>query len=108
MQEAPRRQIIQADNLTYLRSVDEASVDLIYIDPPFNTGKRQERRRISVVRDDEGGDRVGFSGRRYRSVPSGVSGWADRFDDFHAFLEERLVEAHRVLAPNGSFFLHID
>ncbi len=97
-----------ADNLEVLRSLDTESVDLIYIDPPFNTGKRQERRRMKVVRDEEGGDRVGFHGRRYRTVDLGASGWRDAFEDFLGFLAPRLEEAHRVLKSEGSFFLHID
>ena len=97
-----------ADNLQVLRDLPSASVDLIYIDPPFNTGRRQERRRVQTVQDDESGDRTGFLGKRYRTVDLGVSGYADAFDDFMAFLIPRLEEAHRVLKPNGSFFLHID
>jgi site-specific DNA-methyltransferase (adenine-specific) len=97
-----------ADNLQVLRDLPPASVDLIYIDPPFNTGRRQERRRVQTVQDDESGDRTGFQGKRYRTVDLGVSGYADAFDDFMAFLIPRLEEAHRILKPKGSFFLHID
>ena len=97
-----------ADNLDVLRAMPDGAVDLIYIDPPFNTGKRQERRRMKVVHDEEGGDRVGYQGKRYRTVDLGTSGWDDVFDDFIAFLTPRLQEAHRVLKPHGSFFLHID
>jgi site-specific DNA-methyltransferase (adenine-specific) len=97
-----------ADNLQVLRDLPSASVDLIYIDPPFNTGRRQERRRVQTVQDDESGDRTGFQGKRYRTVDLGVSGYADAFDDFMAFLIPRLEEAHRILKPKGSFFLHID
>jgi len=97
-----------ADNLDVLRAQPPASVDLIYIDPPFNTGKRQQRRRMKVVRDEEHGDRTGFAGKRYRTVDLGLSGWDDLFDDFLAFLVPRLEESHRVLKPHGSFFLHID
>ena len=103
-----RRQVILDDNLNYLRAVPAESVDLIYIDPPFNTGKRQERRRMKVVHDEQGGDRTGFQGKRYRTLDLGTSGWDDAFDDFLGFLGPRLEEAHRVLKPNGSFFLHID
>ncbi len=97
-----------ADNLEVLRSLPDESVDLIYIDPPFNTGKRQERKRIKVIRDEENGDRRGYQGKRYRTVELGTSGWNDVFDDFIAFLQPRLEEAHRVLKHHGSFFLHID
>jgi site-specific DNA-methyltransferase (adenine-specific) len=100
--------IYLGDNLDVLRTIPEGSVDLIYIDPPFNTGKRQERRRMKVVHDEAEGDRVGYQGKRYRTVDLGTSGWDDSFDDFVAFLLPRLQEAHRILKAQGSFFLHID
>jgi site-specific DNA-methyltransferase (adenine-specific) len=97
-----------ADNLRVLDAIPDASVDLVYVDPPFNTGKRQERRRMRVVRDEEGGDRAGFQGRRYRTIDLGSSGWDDAFDSYMEFLAPRLQHARRVLKPEGSFFLHID
>jgi site-specific DNA-methyltransferase (adenine-specific) len=97
-----------AENLEVLRSLPTASVDLIYIDPPFNTGKRQERKRIKVVHDETNGDRTGFQGKRYRTVELGVSGYDDMFDDFIGFLMPRLGEAYRILRPDGSLFFHID
>jgi site-specific DNA-methyltransferase (adenine-specific) len=105
--------IVHGDNLEALRGMASGSVALIYVDPPFNTGRRQTRLRIKTVRD-EAGDRVGFGGRRYRTElvnqagPPREAGYADRFDDFLGFLRPRMVEAYRVLAPAGSLFLHID
>ncbi|MCC7015496.1 MAG: site-specific DNA-methyltransferase [Planctomycetes bacterium] len=99
--------IVQADNLDYLRTLPDGCARLIYIDPPFNTGREQFRRRLRTVRDDQG-DRVGFHGARYRTIELGRSGWSDVFDDFQAFLAPRLEEGRRILAPDGSFFLHID
>lgn len=96
------------DNLEILKGFPDASFDLIYIDPPFNTGKVQARTQIQTVRDDEHGDRTGFQGRRYRTVKVGTKGYADTFSDYPAFLEPRLEEARRLLKPNGSFFFHID
>ncbi|MFT5476909.1 MAG: site-specific DNA-methyltransferase (adenine-specific) [Planctomycetota bacterium] len=100
--------IVLADSLDHLRSMGDGVAQLVYIDPPFNTGKRQERRRIQTVRDDEGGDRTGFQGHRYRTVELSKSGYADSFEDFQGFLRPRLEEARRILAADGSFFLHID
>ena len=100
--------VVYADNLDYLRTMPDGVVDLIYIDPPFNTGKTQARESIRTVRDDQSGDRTGFQGRRYRTERVGSSAFGDQFDDYLAFLEPRLVEAKRVLKPNGSFFLHVD
>ncbi len=48
------------DNLPFLRGLEGGSVDLIYIDPPFNTGKRQERTELATARSEDGGDRMGF------------------------------------------------
>jgi site-specific DNA-methyltransferase (adenine-specific) len=96
-----------SDNLTVLRGLPSGSVDLIYIDPPFNTGRLQSLDRIRTVRSDEG-DRTGFAGRRYATEKLGSQAYLDVFDDYLSFLEPRLREAHRVLAPHGSLYFHID
>jgi site-specific DNA-methyltransferase (adenine-specific) len=95
------------DNLDVLRKLPDSSVDLIYIDPPFNTGKVQTRVALKTVRDDDG-DRTGFQGRRYRSVPLGTKSYADVHDDYLAALEPRLARARELLKPDGSLFFHID
>jgi site-specific DNA-methyltransferase (adenine-specific) len=95
------------DNLPILQSLPSESVDLIYIDPPFNTGKTQTRTQIRTERS-ESGDRVGFQGKRYETVKVGSKGYVDIFDDFLAFLAPRLDEAYRVLKPHGSLYFHID
>ena len=100
--------ILLAENMQALGDLPDASIDLVYIDPPFNTGKTQQRKRLRTVQDEKEGDRVGFGGKRYRTVELGARSFEDQFDDFMAFLEPRLIEARRVLKPNGSFFLHID
>jgi site-specific DNA-methyltransferase (adenine-specific) len=95
------------DNLPLLQNLPDQSVDLIYIDPPFNTGRVQERTRIKTIRD-ENGDRVGFMGQSYRTIRLEERGYGDTFDDYLGFLEPRLLEAHRVLKENGSLYFHID
>jgi len=99
--------IVQGDNLEVLRSLPDASVPLIYIDPPFNTGHRQTRTRLKTVRD-AAGDRTGFGGQRYRTEKVAETSYADSFSDFLGFLRPRLEEAYRVLSATGSFFFHID
>jgi site-specific DNA-methyltransferase (adenine-specific) len=99
--------IHHGDNLVILERLPDASFDLVYIDPPFNTGRQQKRTQLRTVRDEDG-DRTGFAGKRYRSIQVGQRGFADAFDDYLAFLEPRLVHARRLLKPTGSFFLHID
>lgn len=103
-------QILHGDNLPLLKKIPTESVSLIYIDPPFNTGKRQSRKRIktTAVSGGASGDRVGFGGKRYCTKVVGESGYNDSFDDYLAFLRPRLQEAYRILTVNGSLFFHID
>jgi len=103
----PTLDIHFGDNLPILQGFADEAFDLVYIDPPFNTGKTQRRTRIETVRDEDG-DRVGFQGQRYRTVELGSMAFGDAFDDFLSMLEPRLREGYRVLKPDGSFFLHID
>lgn len=99
--------IIYGDNLPVLRSIPDESVNLIYIDPPFNTGKVQSRTQLKTQRSKDG-DRIGFKGQRYSSEVVGTKAFGDNFDDYLAFLEPRLVEASRILDPNGTLYFHID
>ncbi|MFN8532423.1 MAG: site-specific DNA-methyltransferase [Dehalococcoidia bacterium] len=96
-----------ADNLPVLRSLETGSVDLIVTDPPFNTGSRRTHTPIRVRRTEEGG-RIGFGGRRYEAIRFGATTFADLFDDYLGYLEPRLAEAHRLLAPHGTLYLHLD
>ena len=100
-------EIILADNMSVLPRFAEATFQLIYVDPPFNTGKTQSRRALET-RPDEGGDRTGFNGRRYRTRLLAESSYRDAFDDYLAFLEPRLREARRLLRVTATLYLHID
>lgn len=104
------RRIVYGDNLPVLRSLPAASIPLIYIDPPFNTGRTQSRVHLTTARAAAGepGDRTGFQGRRYITSRLAARAYADAFDDYLAFLEPRLVEAHRILAADGTLYFHID
>ncbi len=101
-------QIILADNLEILPTLPEASVRLIYIDPPFNTGKTQRRQRMRVFRHGGEDSRQGFGGRRYSVERLESPDYEDAFDDFLAFLMPRVEASLRCLTPDASFFLHLD
>src|SRR5512137_714802 len=102
-----RNKLYFGDNLPILKEISSGSVQLIYIDPPFNTGKLQKRTQIKTERA-ETGDRTGFSGNRYQTIRLGSREYVDIFDDYLAFLEPRLLEAYRVLAAHGTLYFHID
>ena len=95
------------DNLPSLKVFESASVDLIYIDPPFNTGKIQARTQIENLQSEDG-DRTGFGGKRYETKIIGTKGYSDYYDDYLGFLEPRLREAYRILKSDGSLYFHID
>jgi site-specific DNA-methyltransferase (adenine-specific) len=99
--------IVCADNLQATAALDDGFANLIYIDPPFNSGTTQTRQRMRTVKDADG-DRTGFKGERYRSETIESAGYDDHFDDYESFIVPRIEEAHRLLAPDGSFFFHID
>jgi site-specific DNA-methyltransferase (adenine-specific) len=99
--------ILLGDNLALLPAFADGSFQLIYIDPPFNTGKIQERKTFRAVRDDEGARR-GFQGRRYSTQLLSHSSYSDLFEDYLAFLAPRLEEAHRLLGREGTLYFHID
>jgi site-specific DNA-methyltransferase (adenine-specific) len=95
------------DNLTVLRSIPDSSIQLVYIDPPFNTGREQQRSKVTTKRNNEG-NRIGFKGERYETVKSTVLSYDDQFANYWGFLEQRIEEAFRVLANSGTLYLHLD
>lgn len=99
--------LIAGDNLAVLRALPEASMQLVYLDPPFNTGRTQRRRTTRSVRDPEG-TYLGFSGESYTRTVEALSSYDDAFADYWAFLAPRLIEAHRVLRDDGTLYLHLD
>lgn len=100
-------QVIFGDNLEVLGAIPDESVNLIYIDPPFNTGRVQKRQSLKTVRSTSG-NRVGFKGASYETVKGKVTSYDDSFADYWAFLEPRLEEAWRVLSKDGTLYLHLD
>jgi site-specific DNA-methyltransferase (adenine-specific) len=99
--------VLYADNADVLPRLPAAAFRLIYIDPPFNSGKVQRRQELTTVRS-ENGDRVGFGGRRYQTVSLGATSYADVFDDYLEFIGPRLEQARRLLTDDGTLYFHID
>jgi site-specific DNA-methyltransferase (adenine-specific) len=99
--------LYQGDNLGVLKSIPDSSIQLIYIDPPFNTGRSQQRSK-TTTRRSESGNRIGFKGQRYETVKDTVLSYDDQFANYWDFLEPRLEQAFRVLKPTGTLYLHLD
>ena len=99
--------VVSGDNFGVISALPDASFQLIYIDPPFNTGRVQARRTITTKRA-EGGSRVGFQGRSYETIKGLLYSYDDAFADYWEFLEPRLEEAWRLLTDTGTLYLHLD
>jgi site-specific DNA-methyltransferase (adenine-specific) len=99
--------VVHGDNLAVTAQLPDASFRLIYLDPPFNTGRAQTRQTISTTRRD-GGSRVGFKGQSYETVKGTLYSYNDEFADYWDFLEPRLEEAWRLLDARGTLYLHLD
>jgi site-specific DNA-methyltransferase (adenine-specific) len=100
-------EIVLGDNLAVMAGLGDGAFRMIYLDPPFNTGRERRARRLRTVAANDG-DRTGFGGRRYRSERLEGPSYRDRFDDYLGFLEPRLREARRLLDPEGTLYLHLD
>jgi site-specific DNA-methyltransferase (adenine-specific) len=99
--------VIEADCAEVLPRLPERAFELIYVDPPWGTGAARRHRPIEVVRDEEG-DRTGFGGHRYRSRGGEEMRYADRFEDYVAFLAPKLERARELLCEEGTLYVHLD
>ncbi|WP_336603912.1 site-specific DNA-methyltransferase [Agromyces seonyuensis] len=99
--------VVAGDNLPVLRDLPDEAFRLVYLDPPFNSGRVQTRQSITHIRSDAG-TRIGFQGRSYEVVKGRALSYRDRFDDYWGFLEPRIAELHRLLAADGVLVLHLD
>jgi site-specific DNA-methyltransferase (adenine-specific) len=107
VQNNSKYRVIQGDNLAVLQSMPDESVQLIYVDPPFNTGRVQSRGSSKTTRT-ETGNRIGFKGQRYEIVKETILSYDDEFKDYWGFLEPRLEQAWRLLNETGTLYLHLD
>jgi site-specific DNA-methyltransferase (adenine-specific) len=99
--------VFTADNAAVLPLLPDAVFKMIYIDPPFNTGRARRQETLRTVQSDQG-SRIGFRGKAYETVRSGVISYDDVFDDYWGFLEPRLEQAWRLLTDDGTLYLHLD
>ncbi len=103
--------VIHGDNLPVLEALPDATFDLVYMDPPFNTGRVQARSQLEVSRTDDAdapGMRTGFGGHRYASRLLQSLSYDDAFADYLGFLEPRLRRSRELLAAHGTLYFHID
>ena len=99
--------VVAGDNLAVLPQLPDGAFTLIYLDPPFNTGRAQVRRTMATPRSATG-TRVGFGGLTYETVRGRITAYDDMFADYWGFLEPRLEQAWRLLARDGTLYLHLD
>lgn len=99
--------VVLGDNIDVLKNLPNDAFQLIYIDPPFNTGKTQKRESVQTVRK-EGASRIGFKGQSYETVRGTVLSYNDSFVDYWGFMEPRLEQAWRVLKRTGTLYVHLD
>jgi site-specific DNA-methyltransferase (adenine-specific) len=104
---AGANRVISGDNLEVVAELPDAAFTLIYLDPPFNTGRSQARRSSTAVRSASGSV-VGFKGQRYERIRGDLMQYDDQFEDYWGFLEPRLTQAWRLLAEDGTLYLHLD
>ncbi len=99
--------LVCADNHGVLERLPDGRFDLVYMDPPFNTGRVQTRQTLATVADSHA-TRRGFGGRTYSSRLLSQLSYEDSFADYLGFLHPRLVRARALLAPHGTLYFHID
>ena len=110
------------DNLFVLNGLNSESVDLIYLDPPFNTKRLYSApigsKLASVSFRDMwswGDVDEAYLDKLVEKHPSLVS-FIGSIDGTHSkamkayitYMAQRIIEMHRVLKPTGSFYLHCD
>ncbi len=98
--------VVEGDNAEVLPRLPDGAFDLVYIDPPFNTGRRRIHARTRAVADPEGA--AGFGGRRYARHVADAMAYDDAHADYLEFIGPRLEHARRLLAPHGTLYLHLD
>jgi site-specific DNA-methyltransferase (adenine-specific) len=104
--ESPHR-VILGENLDVVAALPDGAFTVVYLDPPFNTGRAQARQSTTSVRSASGPIK-GFKGQQYERIRGDLMSYDDQFEDYWTFLEPRLAEAWRLLADDGTLYLHLD
>ena len=103
------QKIILGDCLEELPKLPDKFASLIVIDPPYNSNKVQKRQRIKTIQVDNGGDRIGFGGKQFKTVKlAGTPSYNDKFDNFQEFLMPRIRASLHCLKDNASIFIFLD
>ncbi len=106
--EAGAVSIVHGDNLQALAGMPDGCAQLVYLDPPFNTGRRRDRETVAAKESPAGVGVRGFRDREYERVRTLLHAYDDRFDDYWGFLEPRIAECWRILGATGTLYLHLD
>lgn len=104
---SPANLVLYGDNKDFLPTLPDESFQMIYIDPPFNTGRRQSRQSTKTTQSSTG-TRTGFKGKSYETIRGTMMSFDDSFDDYWEFLKPRINNAYRLLNPTGTLYLHLD
>ncbi len=99
-------EIYKGNNLDIMSNLSQ-SFRLIYMDPPFNTGRDQTRKTL-ITKLSADGDRKGFKGKMYTSEVKSDISYSDTFDNLSEFLYPRIEIAYKKLTPDGSMAVHLD
>lgn len=116
------RTIFEGDNLPVLRGMETASVDLIYLDPPFNSNRTYETPIGSEVagatfRDPWSLDNLDQKWHNdiadqnltlYRAIEVSEHTHSASMKAYLIMIAVRIIEMKRILKPTGSIYLHCD
>ena len=110
------------DNLPVMRGMNDACIDLIYLDPPFNSNRNYEAPigskaagaafKDAWTLDDvdvhEHGELAERNPAAYSVIEAARQAHGKGMQAYLIFMAVRLLEMHRVLKPTGSIYLHCD
>jgi site-specific DNA-methyltransferase (adenine-specific) len=99
--------LVHADSADVLPHLPGGTFTVIAVDPPFNTGTRQELRAVRALPDADAGT-PRFGGRNYRLQEVSSYSYEDTFDDYLGFICPYLIQARRLLTDRGTLYVHLD